>query len=88
MWIIFEVRVKSKKSVRKVKTPFRSIKRLSSLEIVHIHGLKDVDVNRVITWGSMPPYLRVTVCEYVIEIRVFSAQCQKNVHFKINLPRP
>ena len=32
-----------------VKIPFRSTKRLSSLAILHIHGRKDVDVDRVIT---------------------------------------
>ena len=47
-----------------VKTPFRSTKKLSSLAILHIHGRKDVDVGHVITWGNMPPYLRMTVCEY------------------------
>ena len=47
-----------------VKTPFRSTKRFSSPIILHIRGRKDVDVDRVITWKSMPPYLRMTVCEW------------------------
>ena len=53
-----------------VKTLFRSTKRLSSLAILHIYGpTKDVDVDRVSTWWSMPPYLRMTVCEYVMRLK-------------------
>ena len=66
---VFELRVKSKKNVRKLKIPFRSTKRLSSLAILHIHGRKDVDVDLVITWGSMPPYLRTAVCEHVMHLK-------------------
>ena len=51
---VFEVRVKSKKSVRKFETPFSSTKRLSSPAILYIHGRKDVDAVRVITWGDAP----------------------------------
>ena len=65
--------VKSKKSVRKFKTPFRSTKRLSPLAILHNHGPKDIDVDRIITWGGgrgwMPLYLRMTVCEYVMHLK-------------------
>ena len=46
---VFEVRVKSKTSVRRLKTPFRSTNRLSPLTILHNHGRNDVDVDRVIT---------------------------------------
>ena len=49
---VFEVRVKSKTSVRKFRTPFRSTKRLSPLAILHNHGRNDVDVARVITSGG------------------------------------
>ena len=54
------------------KNPFRSTKRLSSLVILHIHGRKvDVEIPCVIiiTWGSMPVYLRMTVCEYVMNLK-------------------
>ena len=44
---VFEVRVKSKKSVRKFKTPFRSTKRLSPLAILHNHGPKDIDGSKI-----------------------------------------
>ena len=50
---VFEVTVKSKTSVRKFKTPFRTTNRLSPLAILHNHGCNDVDVDRVITlWGG------------------------------------
>ena len=52
-----------------VKTPFRSTKGLSSVATLHIHGRKDVDVDRVITSGSTPPYLRMSVCEYVMGLK-------------------
>ena len=71
----FEVRVKSKKCVRKFQTPFRSTKRLSPFAILHNHGRKDVDVNHVITWvrggggGVNAPHLRTTTCEYLMHLK-------------------
>ena len=47
---VFEVRVKSKKCVRKFQTPFRSTKRLCPFAILHNNGRKDRAVDRVITW--------------------------------------
>ena len=69
---VFEVRVKSKKSVRKFKTPFRSTKRLSPFAILHKHGRKDIDVDRAITWvggggggvnAPIPPRDYMWICD-------------------------
>ena len=70
---IFAVRVKSKKSVGKIKILFEVLRGRVPLQLfTYMHGGKDLDVDCVITWRNMPPYLHMNVCEYVMHLKSIS----------------